>query len=465
MSMKALSRGRLRALFVLGVSLCGGACATVPADSGFGEVRDTVTRHSGDKAVWSEGTSRDAEARTLLAEGLTADRAVEVALFSNHALQASLAQLGVARADLLEAGLIRNPLVAGEIRFPGSPAAPYELSIVQPLMDLLQRPARKKMAEARFEEAKLRAALAVLDAAADTRAAFYTAQGADEVVALRRTLREAAEDSARLVRAQREAGNVTDRELDTEESLADVARFDLDRAERDAALDRERLNRLMGTPGAPWSMEPSLPGLPAKDPPLDGLEGIALASRLDVAEARAEVDWAAHAKPLARLAKMGELNLGVHQERDAQGLTATGPALEISVPIFNRGQAAVMRAEAELREAMERFAALEVLARSEVRTAHARLLASRAAVLYYNDTALPRRRKIANEVQLEYNAMQAGVFDLVRAKQAELVARLDAAGARRDYWLARTELERAVGGRRILEEAPPQPPSSQGGLP
>ena len=47
-----------------------------------------------------------------LDDGLTADEAVAVALWNNAAFQASLNDLGFARADLAEAGLLANPVLS-----------------------------------------------------------------------------------------------------------------------------------------------------------------------------------------------------------------------------------------------------------------------------------------------------------------------------------------------------------------
>src|SRR5262245_36901694 len=43
--------------------------------------------------------------------GLTEDAAVAIALWNNPTFQADLAALGLARADLIDAGMIRNPLL------------------------------------------------------------------------------------------------------------------------------------------------------------------------------------------------------------------------------------------------------------------------------------------------------------------------------------------------------------------
>src|SRR5262245_39195648 len=52
-------------------------------------------------------------------DGLEEDEAVEIALWNNAPFQEALAQLGFARADLVEAGLLRNPVLS--LLFPIGP--------------------------------------------------------------------------------------------------------------------------------------------------------------------------------------------------------------------------------------------------------------------------------------------------------------------------------------------------------
>jgi len=53
---------------------------------------------------------------------------------------------------------------------------------------------------------------------------------------------------------------------------------------------------------------------------------------------------------------------------------------------------------------------------------------------------------VVEESQLQYNAMQISLFDLLRAKQEEVNVARQSVEAQRDYWVARAELEKAVGG-------------------
>jgi cobalt-zinc-cadmium efflux system outer membrane protein len=453
---RRLRSSRLGGLLVAALSVAAGGCATAPKDAGFGGVSEAVARRSGDHAFWNEGPVESPvvaeRVHRLLGGELTSDRAVEVALLENHGLQAALGELGVARADLLEAGLLRNPLFGGEVRFPGRPIQPYELTLVQSVLDIFERPMRRRVAAARLEQVKLQAANAVLELAAETRAAYYRAQAAGAVRDLRRTVQDAAGVAAELAERQYKAGNITALDLDNETAVSEEAQLDLARSERDLVLERERLALLMGVEACPADLATPLP-LPAPEPELPDLEAVAVRERLDVSAARADVEAAAHAKPLARLQKLGELNLGIHQERDAEGQKTTGPAVEISLPVFNHGQAAVLGALARWRQSAERLAALEAQARSEVRVAHARLAASRTEAVHLRDVVVPRRRRIVEEVQLEYNAMSAGVFQLLEARRGELDAERQEIESERDYWVARTELERAVGGRLLVHAA------------
>ena len=110
---------------VLAVAATAG-CASAPKDAGFGDVRRTV--HRADAAARGVGPRRprsqppdDAAVCRLLQDELTADRAVQIAFANNRDVQATLEELGIARAELIAASTIRNPLFHAEMRFPATP--------------------------------------------------------------------------------------------------------------------------------------------------------------------------------------------------------------------------------------------------------------------------------------------------------------------------------------------------------
>lgn len=91
-----------------------------------------------------------------------------------------------------------------------------------------------------------------------------------------------------------------------------------------------------------------------------------------------------------------------------------------------------------------------------MREARDRLLAKKDLATYYRDELLPERTRVLTLTVEHYNAMLKGAYDLLLAKQNQLAADRSYIEALRDYWIARADLERAIGGsltttRTILE--------------
>ena len=75
------------------------------------------------------------------------------------------------------------------------------------------------------------------------------------------------------------------------------------------------------------------------------------------------------------------------------------------------------------------------------------MAASRKVALRYQEQLIPLRQQIVESSMLHYNYMLVGVFQLLSAKQEEVSAKKEHIEAIRDYWISRSQLERAVGQR------------------
>jgi cobalt-zinc-cadmium efflux system outer membrane protein len=114
----------------------------------------------------------------------------------------------------------------------------------------------------------------------------------------------------------------------------------------------------------------------------------------------------------------------------------------------------------EWRQADDRLAALSADIGSEVRTARDQLVAARQASAFHEKVLLPQRRTALRESLLHYNAMQISVYELLAAKELQQVTERQAIESLRDYWLARTDLERALG-RRLPADATARPAAAE----
>ena len=141
-----------------------------------------------------------------------------------------------------------------------------------------------------------------------------------------------------------------------------------------------------------------------------------------------------------------ESSLGAGAERE-EGEWKVGPTIEFPIPLFDQGQGRLGRAAAELRRAEQEYYALGVRVRSTARLVQERLQGAEDRARYYRDILLPLRERIVHETQLQYNAMQLGVFELLRAREQQIQAAIAYVDTLLDYWLARTDLEQLLSGR------------------
>jgi cobalt-zinc-cadmium efflux system outer membrane protein len=440
-----------RATFAVGLALLVTNCASIPKDSGFGDVSRAVEAETRQPLTWdSHGPiahQDDAVALAMLKGALTADRAVQVAFTHNRDLQATLEELGIARSELMAASTIRNPLLEGEVRFPARPSNPFEIGISQTLMDIFTLGSRKKLGRLQFEATKLRVGGAIIHFAAQVRMDYYDLLAARKLLALQDTIFKAQEATVELVRRQHAAGNISDLDLENEQSRYEQVKLDHARAQLDELQARESLTADLGLATLAELTLPDdfdVPG--AADQEASDVEREAVNRRLDIRIARQDIDAAKQALSLSKTAPFDELSAGGHQEREADGAKTTGPAVTIPIPIFDHGAASKARARAMLRQAQQRLAALIVNARSEARGALERLVEARSRMEYLRDVVIPRRDRILKLTQLEYNAMLRSVFQLLEARQSLAQAQREEVIATRDYWVVRAELETALLG-------------------
>src|ERR1051325_2994071 len=231
--------------------LCLSGCATLNQQASFRAVSAAVEERSRLKPAWNVGTELDRDAtdkiQSLLKGKLNVDAAVQIGLLNNRDLQAIYSDMGVAQADLVQAGLLRNPVFDAAVTFPTSGGRPeFEITAVMNFLDVFYLPLRKRIAAARFEETRARITGAVLDFAAQLRNAFYAHQANEQLVEFRRTAVEALSASFEAARRLHEAGNISDLDFLRQRAPLEGSKLALRSSEAAAAQTREQLNTLMG---------------------------------------------------------------------------------------------------------------------------------------------------------------------------------------------------------------------------
>lgn len=440
-------------------------CATTSPKEALQDASKLVKDRSGQEITWlGEGGEEEArkQASALLSRDLTLPNAVRVSLLGNRHVQVLYDEVGIAQADLVQAGLLKNPTISGDygVAIDGG-GSTFDLGLTSDLLQLLTLSSRKGIARTALAGAKYRVAGEVLHHVYEVKAAFFALQAAQQTFAMRQIVTESAEAAVELARGQHVAGTISDLDLANEESLFAQVTMDQRRSSADLATAREHLNRVMGVWGkdAGWKVTAHLPELPSRDPSLEHLESKAVAARYDLAAAHKDTEVVSYALALAKNTRWtGSVDAGVDFHRETEGVRLLGPTVSVELPIFDQRQASIARIEAQLRQARNREAALAVDIRSEVRELSQRLVTARGVVEAYQKTIVPTRERIVALSQQQYDAMLLGVFQLLIAKQNEIASYRDFIDALRDYWSLRAELEWKVGGSLGAEPASSPPP-------
>ena len=270
------------------------ACQTFSPDGGMG----VAARIAGEglnkgivrvRSAEDEAAVQDKVARLLHAP-LSADAAVQIALYNNLGLQAAYNRLGIAEAMSVQSS--RPPLPTFSLeRVETSVELDIERQIIGSILALAAWPARSKIAHMRFEQAQLRAAEDTLRVAAEARKAYYAAVAARESHAALEKVSANARGSAKLALELKQTGALNKLDHARRQVFAKEMSAQVTAACQQADAAEERLTRAMGL----WGRDVG-PLLPRSLPPIGGktltlatVEQETMDRRVELAIAKLEV--------------------------------------------------------------------------------------------------------------------------------------------------------------------------------
>ena len=458
----------LSVLFGVVISVILTGCATVPLEESFRDVERQVQDEHGFSIRWN-GVTGPADAGTqavneLLADGLTPEEATRIALLNNTRLQAIYEQFGIARAELVGAGLPANPVFRGELLYESGSSQSWELEIAEEFLSVLLIPLRRAVAKDALEQARIQVVIAVIDVAMDTRRAFYHYQADAQAFDLLKNLLLAEETAFEMAVKMREAGVLPLSDLAAAQKRYETVKLTYSAAELDLEASRERVNRLMGLYGSAssWVASIMLAEAPAENTFPADYERRAVEQSLDLASAWQEIKLAARRSGVNNVeAIFSEIEVGAGFESEEPGSGGrrweVGPVLSVPIPLFNQGQAVRAVSRSEVRRKWDIYTAVAVELRSASRAAAHRVNVSREMALYRKHVILAVARQEMEQAQLRYNGMLIGSIQLLRKKQEEIEAEAEYVGALLQYWLARADLEQILMGRLIIRAPEDRP--------
>lgn len=380
-----------------------------------------------------------------LDDGITEDEAVAIALYNNAAFQELMVDLGIARGDLIQAGLLPNPEF---VYFWPMSEKPYKYLFDLPIEAIWLRPIRVKSAAREADRVVERLTQAGLDLMRDVRQAHADVVLAHERVRVAREGVSLRGRIAELAEKRFKAGDTSEQEAATGRIDSAQAQQDAARIGSDVPVLEERLRNLMGIGQirAPLRLD-APPPPPCHVLDADALTKEALASRPD-ALATAEAVAAAQAR--VAFAKLGWVRLlGIADATSGKDSHVLGPTLRATIPIFNWNQGNIARADAELERAIRNQKTVANQIILDVNRAYYQYRQSCNELEILRTKVRPEVEGAVKRAQAGYQAGNVAIFIVLENTRQRLDTDLREAqlqGDLRRFW---AELERSVGRRLV----------------
>lgn len=369
------------------------------------------------------------------ADGLTLEAAIEILLRNNLDLRTKYFEIPQARADVLTAGLRSNPLLfatASGVPYgsysqsrPGENG--YSATVIQAVDVNRKRPARIDAAcralqvlEAQYEDAVRLEIDALTTAFIDVLAARETLRFAEAAVAGMKQLSETAEMQLR-------RGTISEPDYERIAVQYDAALIGLDQARMQVYSAARNLTRTLNLPPeAADSLQLRGELLPRADEPpgRNDLVSLALSSRPDLTAYRLGVRRAQSDYRVAQAERFPDVFVlyspyEFTNNAPTGGLNAQSWSVGAmaSIPVFNRNQGNIRRAEVNISQSENELAAIETLIVMEVDQALSEYAALRRSVEALRTTTLPRAQRMRDGAQRLVTQGEMGIVEYLTAQR------------------------------------------------
>ena len=459
-----MSRALRLTAAALSAALLAG-CASVGIDDALKETNSSAAPFTGGQLELSR-TQEQHDARTalsaeLLGKPLSQDHAVRLALANSPTVQALIAQSWADISAASQTGRMPNPIFTFERMRLGS-----ELEIGRllsfGLVDLILLPQRLSIAKSRAAQAQVQLTVTVVDQVTRVRQAWVRAVAAQQSVQYAEQVRESAEASAELARRMQLIGNFSKLQRARQQVFYADATTQLASARHAATAAREELVRALGlddTQAAQLKLPERLPDLPKAPRPASEVAATAGEQRLDVQQARAQLDVAGKSQGINLLSTFIDVEVGGRHDTlfdNAEGTRSNrrGYELDIRLPLFDWGSAQRDALNAQALAAANRYDATVRGATSQLREGYSAYRTAYDIARHYRDEVVPLRQSMAEENVLRYNGMLIGVFELLADARDQVASVTSAINAQQQFWLADAALAASVIGKPVAMAAP-----------
>jgi cobalt-zinc-cadmium efflux system outer membrane protein len=365
-----------------------------------------------------------------LRRGIGPDDAAAIALYSNPALRAIRDRRGLAAAQLIQAGILPNPVVSYARDFvtggnTAGTATAYNFTAAWEFTALIPFLPKQTAARKNFGSVDLDVAWQEWQIAMNARTAVYRVLALDVQVARAREATEGLQQSTDAMRKAVDTHEKTVLDLGAVESASQDSRATMLALEQELEKQRLGLNKILGVePGMKVALRSGLDLPRYLNPPDDHDLLVNVEShRLDLLGLHQGYESQDATVRAAILAQFPKMSAGFVKASDTTNVHTTGFIVAVDVPIFDRNQGVIATERATRQRLLDEYNQRAFEARSDVATAIAdiRSLDQQVAAA---EEALPLLENLVNSAQIAVDQRNADVLSYYTARSNLLQKRI-----------------------------------------
>jgi outer membrane protein, heavy metal efflux system len=386
-----------------------------------------------------------------LAKGIGPDEAATIALFSNPALRSIRDRRGLATAQLIQAGILPNPVVSYERDYvtggnTSGTRTGYTLNAGWEFTALIPFLPKQTAARKNFRSVDLDVAWQEWQIAINARTAVYRVLALDAEVGRAREATSGLQQSTDTMRKATEAHEKTVLDLAAVESASQDSRATMLALEQELGKQCLGLNKILGV--EPEIKVALLAGLvlpsrmapPAENELFDNLES----QRLDLLGLQQGIESQDAMVRAAILAQFPKMLVAIVPATDTGNVHTTGFNVTVDVPIFDRNQGVIATERATRQKLRDEYNQRVFEARSDIATAIADIRSLDRQIAAAEE-ALPLLEKLVESAQAAIDQRNADVLSYYTARSNLLQKRIQLIKLQEQLLEAHTALEIASG--------------------
>ncbi len=431
-------------------------CTTVNVEQEYANVQKESLARTGHTITWQQtlGDHKHIQhmVEEILKDGLTREEAIRLSLLNNQDLQSTFQTLGIAQADVVQAGLFTNPSLSALFRIPtnGNSGTGVEIDLLFRISDLWNVPLRRNVAEVdalRMTQLVIKEILRTAATARDTFDDLLLQQAMYRFMARNVALFQTTVEE---LQVRFHAGLVNDLDIYLAENVLFEGQVELINIQSSLITARAHLMETLGLDPIELStikIVGDLENMPLQTiSPEQGWE-FAKYHRVDLQLNHLQISQTYRLLEWQKAKIFGDVGLGGNYTRELDKGKSAGPLLVFQIPIFNQNQGGIARAEFQLNQAHQQLKATELAIKQEIRSLLGELTFHETHAQLFREKMLIAQQNALSYVEHFYSTMQLNSIFLIEARRRILETQRGYFKALRAYRQTESKLQVALGGQ------------------